>query len=455
MNRSRIALLAAFTLVITGFASAQEVKVSEKQDVAVFALGYSGFAIPLETLASVDAAIQGVFVNLGRFNVLGQTERLSAGDVQTFIDTLKNAKQNNTPLPDEIKFGDVQLTEGVLNKLYGAFIVVVPTVVDFRSEMNQSQNQWETTIKTSVAFINVAEGSTFGFANIETNGSSKETQYKSISSALDGIAPQLTFEVRKIPAFTLNTQVLQIRGGEVKMQLGQDMGVQVGDEYVVIEKSEVAGYADEREDGLMIIKNVGPQISTGTILYSGRTLSVGAQLREVPRLGVELSPYLKHLTYFEPLAGWSLDSSRTAETTDQALAVGAKAVASRGFYNLRPLVGVQLNLDPKLWFPVIAYAGGEYNIYLRRLTLTGSAALAGGANIVAKLIEAQVSEQDEPWFTHYGIMMDAGLSFLITRNVKIFANVGVEYLFGLADIVGGPFQSFGGYGFSAGATFKL
>jgi hypothetical protein len=239
------------------------------------------------------------------------------------------------------------------------------------------------------------------------------------------------------------------------MQLGRDMGVQVGDEYVVVEQSEVAGFADEREDGLLLIKNVGPQISTGTVIYAGKTLSVGAQLREVPRLGVELSPYLKYLTYFEPLDGWSFDASRDYTTTEAALAVGAKAVGSRGFYNLRPFVGVQLNLDPNLWFPVIAYAGGEYNIFLRRLTLTGSAALAGGANVVVKLIEAEVSEEDEPWFTHYGIMMDAGLSFLVSRDVKIFANVGFEYLLGLADSVGGPFQSFGGYGFSAGATFKL
>ena len=455
MKQSRIALFTAFALVITGFASAQDVKVSEKQDVAVFALGYAGFAIPLETLASVDAAIQGVFVNLGRFNVLGQTERLSSGDVQTFIDTLKTAKQNNTPLPDEIKFGDVQLTEGVLNKLYGAFVVVVPTIVDFRSEMNQSQNQWETTIKTSVAFINVAEGTTFGFANIETSGSSKETQYKSISSALDGIAPQLTFEVRKIPAFTINTQVLQVKGGEVKMQLGRDMGVQVGDEYVVVEQSEVAGFADEREDGLLLIKNVGPQISTGTVLYAGKTLSVGAQLREVPRLGVELSPYLKYLTYFEPLDGWSLDYDSDDVVTEGAIAVGAKAVASRGFYNLRPLVGAQINLDTSLWLPVIAFAGGEYNIYLRRLTLTSSVALAGAANVVVKLIESQFSESDDPWFTHYGIMMDAGFSFLVSRDVKIFANVGLEYLFGILGATDGPFQSFGGYSIAAGATFKL
>ncbi len=453
MKHSRIVLLAALALILTGFASAQDVKVSEKQDVAVFALGYAGFAIPLETLASVDAAIQGVFVNLGRFNVLGQTDRLSSGDVQTFINTLKTAKQNNTPLPDEIKFGDVQLTEGVLNKLYGAFVVVVPTIVDFRSEMNQSQNQWETTIKTSVAFINVAEGTTFGFANIETNGSSKETQYKSISSALEGIAFQLTFEVRKIPAFTINTQVLQVKGGEVKMQLGRDMGVQVGDEYVVVEQSEVAGFADEREDGLLLIKNVGPQISTGTVIYAGKTLSVGAQLREVPRLGVDLEPYLMYIQYFSPVYGYDLSGEDTS--SDGTIAIGAKAILTRGFYNVRPFGGAQANFDFNLFVPTILYAGLEYDIFIRRLTLHASGALAGGANVLVNILESEYSTTDDKWFTHYGIKADAGASVLVTRDLRIFANLAFEYMLGLADSLGGPFQSYGGYGFSAGVAIKL
>ncbi len=113
-NRRIVAAVATFCFIHSS-AAAQNATVSKKHDVAVFALGYYGYDIPLETLATVDAEIQGVFVNLGRFNVLGQTERLSSKDIQVFIDTLKTAKQNNTPLPDEIKFGDVQLTEGVLN----------------------------------------------------------------------------------------------------------------------------------------------------------------------------------------------------------------------------------------------------------------------------------------------------------------------------------------------------
>ncbi|HCM27070.1 MAG: hypothetical protein A2Z99_20045 [Treponema sp. GWB1_62_6] len=453
-NRRIVAAVAMFCFILSS-AAAQNATVSKKQDIAVFALGYYGYDIPLETLATVDAEIQGVFVNLGRFNVLGQTERLSSKDVQVFIDTLKTAKQNNTPLPDEIKFGDVQLTEGVLNKLYGAFVVVIPTIVDYNSAYNDAQKQYETTIKTSVAFVNVAEGTTFGFANIETNGSSKETQYKSIKSAMDGIAFQLTYEIRKIPAFIINTQVLQVKGGEVKMQLGRDMGVQVGDEYVVIEKSELAGLSDEREDGLLLIKNVGPQISTGTILYAGKTLAEGAQLREVPRMGIDFEPYLMYLKYFSPVDGWELGDRNASSETDGALAIGAMALASRGFYDLKPLAGVQINLDTSLWFPIIAYAGLEYDIYIRRLTLSGFAAVAGGTNVVVKMIEEEVSETDEPWFTHYGIKAGAGASVLVSRDMRVFAKVGLEYMLGLADSAGGPFQSFGGYGISAGVAFKL
>ena len=66
-NSTLIAVLLATVLAATALA-AQAPKVSEKKDVAIFALGYYGLAIPLETLGSIDIEIQKVFVDLGRFN---------------------------------------------------------------------------------------------------------------------------------------------------------------------------------------------------------------------------------------------------------------------------------------------------------------------------------------------------------------------------------------------------
>ncbi|MFA6507943.1 MAG: hypothetical protein WCT14_17710 [Treponemataceae bacterium] len=453
MMYRRIAAVSAAFLFFVSLAFAQQIApqttpaatVSEKQDIAVFALGYYGYNIPLETLATVDAQIQGVFVNLGRFNVFGATERFAAKDVQTFIDTLKKMKETNTPLPEELKFGDVQMTSELYNKLFGAFVVVIPTVTDFNSQYNKAKNQFETTLKTSVAFINVANGSTFGFANINTSGTSKETQYKSIKLAMDGLAPQLTFEIRKISAFTLNTKVLQVKGGEVKMQLGRDMGVQVGDEYAVIEKTQIAGLSDDREDGLILIKNVGAQISTGTVLYSGSTLGEGAQLREIPRLGFDLMPYLRYMSYFQPVNG-----------SNGALLIGAKAVASRFFYNIRPFAGIQASFDSKLFFPIAAYAGVEYDIILGRLTLNASGAIGGASNVLIKVLESNLDTQtDDAFFSHYGAIVNVGASFLITRDLKLFAEVGAEYWIGILNSLGGPWSSYGGPGVSVGAAIKF
>lgn len=445
-----MAVLLAAT--VTGSLAAQQAEISKKQDVAVFALGYYGYNIPLEVLANVDAEIQGVFVNLGRFNVLGQTERFSSKDVQDFINLIQTAKQNNTPLPDEVKFGDVQLTEGLLKKLYGAFVVVIPTIVDFSVE--KSNNEYQARIKTSVSFLNVAEGTTIGMANIETTGTSKETQTKAVAEAINAIPIQLTYEVRKIPAFTLRTQVFQANAFEAKMQFGTDMGVSVGDEYVVVKRSTLGGLVDEQEDGLLVVKDVGPQISTAAVRYAGPTLKEGAQLREVPRLGIDVEPYLYYLAYFSSVEGWDL-GTQDPKPTEGALAVGAKFALSRGFYDVRPIAGVQINFDPALWIPVIAYLGVEYNIFMRRFAVTGTAAVAGASNAIGRLLEENLSESDDPWFTHYGIKLNVGASYLISRDMRIFVNGGMDYLLGIADGLGGPFQSYGGYGIAAGVAFKL
>ncbi|MCX7949119.1 MAG: hypothetical protein N2509_03285 [Treponemataceae bacterium] len=443
---------AALLMLSVGFVSlfAQnkvQAEVSKKQDVAVFALGYYGYNIPLEVLANVDAEIQGVFVNLGRFNVLGQAERFSARDLQAFIDLIQTAKQNNTPLPDEVKFGDVQLTEGLLKKLYGAFVVVIPTIVDFKVE--RANNQYQAMIKTSVAFLNVAEGKTIGMANITTTGSSRETQPKAIREAIDAIPVQLTYEVRKIPAFTLRTQVLQVKGGEVKMQFGQDMGVVKGDEYMVVSRETIGGLMDEREVGLVVIKDVGSQVATATVRYADKGLVEGAQLVEVPRLGADFGPYLMYLKYFDTI------KNSKGESTSGALAIGAKIPVTRGFYDVRPVVGAQVNLDRFFLFPIIVYGGVEYNLYLGRLAITGTAAIAGGSNYLIQRFEEQLSTSDDKWFTHYGFKLNGEVSYLVSRDMQVFVNVGMDYMLGIFDGLGGFFKSFGGTGIAAGVSFKL
>ncbi|HUX37244.1 MAG TPA: hypothetical protein VMV44_05015, partial [Rectinemataceae bacterium] len=111
--------------------------VSEKQDMAIFGLGTYGYPIPLEVLGRVDLDIQKVFVDLGRFNVIGYQQRLSSADLPAFEDAIKKTKEGTMVIPDKYQFGEALLTHAEWNRLVGSFIVAVPVVGGFDSQYNQ------------------------------------------------------------------------------------------------------------------------------------------------------------------------------------------------------------------------------------------------------------------------------------------------------------------------------
>jgi hypothetical protein len=437
MKRSRLMAAAMAAALAAAPLAAQAPTVSEKKDVAIFALGYYGWAIPQETLGSIDQEIQKVFVDLGRFNILGYAERFSSGGVQDFIATLKKAKEANFVMPEKFQFGEALLTEAEFNKLLGAFVVAVPVVSEFNSAYNNRTTKWETSIKTNVSFIDVsAGGSTIGVAEVKTTGTDESNQMKSITEAIEGIPMQLQYEIRKIPAFQINTRVLTVSGGEIKLQLGQNMGIKKGDEYSVIVGGMVEGFKDERESGLVQIKDVGAEVSTGQVVYSSIKISKDVQLREIPRLGVDAEPYF-HMV-------------------GETAIPGIRAVVSRGFYGFRPYVAVQVPMSEissyfgfLSFIPVNAVFGGEYNLNLGRLSITPF----GGVGVsYVHVFTPVVSTDEEDWLSHYGAQAYLRASFLFTRNMRAFAEVGAEYWLTADDWF---FDSYGGIGAGAGVAFKL
>ncbi len=441
MKRSFSAIFAFVLILAVAIPAFSQVQVSEKKEIAIFSLGYYGFDIPRETLGTIDIDIQRVFLDLGRFTIFGMEKRFSTGDVDEFINILKKLKESTFVLPEKYQFGEAFLTEADFNKLVGAFIIAVPVVTSYNSQYVDDK-EWKTDIKTNVSFINVADGTMIGIANVETQGTSRETQYKSVQDAIGGIPMQLQFEVRKISQFQNVTRVLASGIGGVDIQLGSNMGIKKGDEYAVIESDTVEGFVDEREVGLILIKDVGTTRSKGTILYSGIPVQKDVQLREIPRLGADLAVYGHTYTFFDPFM-------------DPTVVVGARAEMTRGFYNLRPYAAVQVIASMDMWLPINAIVGGEYSVFLRRLEFGGRIGLGGSTNAIIRLIEEEFSGDDDPWFTHYGLSAGAYASWLLTRDFKIFIEAQGDYMLGLADFIGGPFRSYGGYQIGLGVTFKL
>lgn len=440
MKRTAAAIVLAAISATAIFAQPQ---VSEKKEIAIFALGTYGWDIPRETLGSIDMDIQRVFLDLGRFTIFGMEKRFAASSVQEFMDVLKKLKESTFVLPEKYQFGEEFLTEADFNKLVGAFIIAVPVVTNYDSQFVDGK-EWQTNIKTNVSFIDVSSGTMIGLANVETYGSSRETQYKSVQDAIAGIPMQLQFEIRSISAFQNQTRVLASGFGGVDLQLGKDMGIKVGDEYAIIQSDTLEGIVDEREVGLILIKDVGTARSKGTILYSKVPVEKDTALREIPRLGVDLVPYVHTYTYLDDYRG-------------KALVLGARAELTRGFYDLKPYTAIQAIVDFDMLVPINAIAGMQYSMYLRRLELGGRAGFAGSTNIIVRWLQDELATDDDDWFTHYGVSAGAYLSWLLTRDMKVVVEAQFDYMLGLLDGSGWgeAFDSYGGIQLGAGVAFKL
>ncbi len=444
MKRIPTAAIVALLLVAAATAAFGQPEVSEKKEIAIFSLGFYGWDIPQETLGTIDIDIQRVFLDLGRFTIFGMEKRFSTSDVDQFITILKQMKESTFVLPEKYQFGEAFLTEADFNRLVGSFIIAVPVVTSYNSQYVDGK-EWRTDIKTNVSFINVADGTMIGIANVETQGSSRETQYTSVKEAIDGIPMQLQYEIRKISQFQNVTRVLASGFGGVDIQLGSNMGIKKGDEYAVIVVDELEGFVDEREMGLIVIKDVGTTRSKGTILYSKAKVEKDTQLREIPRLGADLAVYAHTYKYFSGGSG-----------NDSSFVIGARTEMTRGFYGFRPYAAIQAIADFEMWMPINVIVGGQVNTFIRRIEIGARAGVGGSTNAIIRLIEEQLSESDDPWFTHYGVSAGAYLSYLLSRDFKVFIEAQGDYMLGILDPTpGGLFGSYGGLQLGVGATFKL
>jgi hypothetical protein len=136
---------------------------------------------------------------------------------------------------------------------------------------------------------------------------------------------------------------------------------------------------------------------------------------------------------------------------DTSFILGARAELTRGFFDVKPYLALQVLADMDQLLPISAVFGAQKSIYLRRLEFGLRGGLAFGSNALVVILEENFSDSDDPWFTHIGASAGGFLSFLVTRDIKAFVEVQADYLFGWT----GLFPSYGGYQLGAGVSFKL
>lgn len=448
MTKKSVLLLVLLLTVNSVFLFSQEI--SEKKDISVFKLSYWDYDIPQSALGSIDEEIKSVFINLGRFNVIGMTYRLGQDDINQFIDKIKEFKQENVEIPEKFQMGHEVFSEKDMNQLIGAFYVIIPAVTYFSVEKD-NDDEYSAEVKVSVSVIDVEKANTFAQFFVETDGTSSDSAERAAQRAIGKIPTYLEYEVTKVPEFTLKTAVLESRGSEVLIALGRDMGIRLGYEFMILSSRVLdSGRTFESETGLVLIREVGPEVSLATVLYGSP--QEGDQLKEIPRLGFETTPYFNVLV--NPFDQFRVN-----------FVAGIRASLTKGLYSFRPLVGFEFPLPigstdtllPWLWiagFPFNVYIGGEVTFYLRRLQITPQAAFGAGF-----LVPWWVELEDTFITTHIGGYANINISYLISRDFKLSVDFGYKHWIGIWDAlltrITGSTSSYGGIMLAGGVTFKL
>jgi hypothetical protein len=453
MKKNLLGLAAVACLACQAAFSAPQAQVSEKQALAVFALGYYGYNIPQEALGGIDAQIINVFTQMKRFEIIGFEQRFAASDVGKFISDLKKFKEANMTLPDEYALGEAFLTEAELSRLVGSFYIVMPVVTNFEVKYYPAKSDksgvtikahWDCSIDVSFTFQDVAASVTMAAPILKGSGSSTENSNKAVLSAIDSIPGSLELEARKI--FPLDSKIVSANLTDVKMRLGSNMGIKKGYEFAVIKKEEIDGVTDESEAGLVVVRKVTSEFSEGTILFSSIPLGKETQLREVPRAGVDISLYSSFL-YGSLITSPSEASS--ASRAGLTAAPGLKITLSEGLYEAKPFVGLQtympgIDVD---FFPMSAYLGGEFNLYLRRLQISPFAA----AGLSLYYYDPLDGLDNGETTLGFGGLAGLGLSYLANKNLKIYAEASGQLWLAAESNIG----DLAGVGGTIGMTTKF
>lgn len=422
--------------------SAQEL--SEKKDIAIFALNYYGApvtsggggevslrsnsrtgevsitirgsgnqqtdAIFQQAIGAIDSRIRQVFVNLGRFNVIGLPQRLQDSDIAAFIDVIKAQKESNVDIPEEVRFGQVAFTEADFNRLVGAFYVIVPVVTSYNQELDDA-GYYNTTIETSISVIDVAAYKTIAVFSLETTGSD-ESAFESMRDAVDSIPGQLDFNVRNTPAFQIKTGVIDIVDGDIYLEFGRNMGLLPGENYRIMRYTERAGRQSEQPIALLLIKEVDETFSVAQVIYADQAISIGDQANEFPTIGATIEPYFN--------AG--LLSFGVSETIFYA---GLRSAVTRGFYGFRPAFNVEVifGVDEEDFADGILVStllGGEFNLHLGRLRPHLAFGIGPTTWIWAQDFEQTV-------LSHISVNAKARVGYLVSDTFEVFVEGGFNY----------------------------
>ena len=434
----RILLFFICAVIFTSIAHAQDF--SEKKALVIFSLNFAEWGEPAEGLDGVDVLITEVFTGLGRFDVQRENSQIGFDLVPAFVDKLKEAGGEAFGPGDDLGLEEAGLTTDDFQELSRVPLIVIPSLTYYEAVEADAGNSWEVGIQVSFVIINGKESVELSRFAIDTYGNG-DSQVEAALNAAAAISVQLVFELGNIDEFQLHSGILEVMdGGKVVLEFGQDMGVEVGDEFSIIKTGlNVDGEPVQDVTGLIIVTSVKKELSYGLALYNDEPLKSGAQLSKIPKSGVDITPYAHGFFNSTGLAGGT---------------AGLRAMLSRGVWDLRPFVGMEVPILSVtlsgLWpgLPLTFYGGGALMWYIGRLQIEPSVALGASCLI-------PIHSGESFYLTHVGGTAALTVNWMLMDRLKVFIEGGYSYWYSIAPSTLTSVSGYGGIFGGLGVTFKL
>jgi len=423
--------------------------VSGKKDIAVFRLSHSLY-VPSEVAARIDQRIIGAVTSFKRFNVIGMEYRLASNDIVSFIDQIKKTKEHQSEVSETVLSGEEAFTRADWERLTGAFLVFAPRITDYDERLIFEETEvegkkvlkkyWTVRIEGAISILDISGSTGERVIPVFIRETAKRRS-DAIDDAIVSFATSVYTAVKFEPEFALTSGILAFdrENNTVTIELGKDIGIKEGDEYILQKSISVAGKQAVKETGLLIISEVHDTFSIAKVIYADQPIVEGDPVNELLNHNTMLQGYTGITV---PITGVMTKDAKEYLRVQPTF--GIRAVYRTGFH-LSMSIGYEyvmqqptggsavLSAKPMRLIPFgTGYIGiGVYNFYASRFKITPELQFCfSGTSVAAQSNSAKTSAYTVT-ASQLGGRILVSADYFISRNWTIGGNAGFGYMHSL------------------------
>ncbi len=449
---SLIVMTALFTLSL-GFGQ----EVSERKDVSIFGV-YSSYNMPSAAVMYFDDQMVGIFNAMKRFQVIGYQYRLDETSAVKFIENIKKLKEQKA-LKDQKymdeDLGVVVIPGAELDKMIKSTFIIIPSISGWRVAQVKVEKkvvdkygnvsskwvvEWQANVSVSIKVLN-SDGDLMEVYNRTVDEKSEKGDQDAYQKAINNAVSGLGLFLRKTDEFKLKTKVLQNLGAKVYLQLGNDLGVKPGYEFVLKKQLTIGdGFTTSIDAGLVRVSKVGDNYSEAAIIKGAP--QANDQLIESALGGGRFSIYGGISTFTSSVnslvfdAGADFSVTKNFNPSAMTFDLGLASEFELGYAGLaRAAIGILINSPSAFYLDI----GGGYEIYMGSVSIVPELDLSLAATYISlgtgSVIYSSSSYDGSFSLLSYylGAKPKISINIQASQKFKFRIYAGYAYYFGLGD----------------------